>query len=271
MIPPAFEYVRADSADQAVALLADHGDDATVLAGGQSLIPLLKMRLADPGVLVDLGRADDLRYVTASDGVVAIGAMTSHRTLETDQTVADHAPLLAHAAGLVGDRQVRSMGTIGGSVSHGDPAADYPAVLTALGGEVVLRGPDGTRTVPASDFFTGFLETAREEGELVTEVRVPTHDAFGYAKFRRRAQDWAIVGAAAARVNGGVGVALMNMGSTPIRASAVESAVGEGAGSADAASVAAEGTSPTGDSHATPEYRLHLATVMVRRALDQLG
>lgn len=269
MIPPPFDHVRAGSTDEAVRLLAEHGEDAKLLAGGQSLIPLLKMRLAEPTVLIDLGKVGDLAYVREDGDVLAIGAMTRHRTLERDGVVAARTPLLGHAAGQVGDRQVRSQGTIGGSVSHADPAADYPAVLTALGAELVLRGPGGERRVAAADFFVGFLETALQGGELLTEIRVPVHEAFGYAKFRRRANDWATVGAAVARTNGSTGVALMNMGQTPVRAAAVEAALANGASGADAAQLAAEGTSPTADAHASRDYRRHLATVMVRRALDQ--
>lgn len=269
MIPPPFDHVRAGSAEEAVALLAEHGEDAKLLAGGQSLIPLLKMRLAEPTILIDLGRVQDLAYVREEGDVLAIGSMTRHRTLERDELIAARTPLLAHAAGWVGDRQVRAQGTIGGAVSHGDPAADYPAVLTALDAELVVQGPGGERRVAAADFFLGFLETALQEDELLTEIRVPVHEGFGYAKFRRRANDWATVGAAVARTNGTTAVALMNMGQTPVRAVGVEAALAQGASAAEAAQAAGEGTSPPADAHATPAYRTHLATVMVRRALEQ--
>lgn len=268
MIPPPFAYARVDSTEEAVALLAEHGDEAKLLAGGQSLIPLLKMRLAFPEVLVDLGRVDELSYVREDGDAVAIGALTRHRTLERDVVLARRAPLLHRAAGTVGDPQVRSRGTIGGSVAHADPSADFPAVLVALDGELVVRGPGGDRRIAAADFFTGFLETAMADDEVLVEVRIPAHDGAGHVKFHRREQDWAVVGAAAARRNGSVSVALMNMGPTPIRASGVEEALSQGASLAEAAARAPEGTEPTGDLQASPAYRRHLATVMVRRALE---
>src|SRR5690606_17459479 len=196
MIPAPFSYARAGSVEEAIALLGEHGDEAKVLAGGQSRLPLMKLRLAGPSVLVDLGRVPGLQGVRQEGDVVVVGALTRHRDLERDPLLAERAPLLHHAAGTVGDPQVRSRGTIGGSIAHADPAADYPAVLLALDAEVVVQGPSGTRVVAARDLFVGYFETTLAETELITEVRVPVHDGFGYAKFRRRAQDWAVVGAA---------------------------------------------------------------------------
>ena len=270
MIPAAFEYVRADSADQAVAIIGEHGEDAKFLAGGMSLIPLMKLRLATPAVLVDVGRVRDLSYVRDGGDHIAIGALTRHRALETDDLLAQQCGVLRAVAAQVGDNQVRHRGTLGGSVVHGDPASDLPAALLALDATFVARGPRGERTIAASDFFLGFLETALATDELLTEIRVPKSGAtgFAYEKFNRRAQDWAIVGAVAARMNGDTHVALVNMGSTPLRAAGVEAALAQGANPADAAAHAAEGTEPTQDLNATPEYREHLARVLVRRALE---
>ncbi|MGH8974795.1 MAG: FAD binding domain-containing protein [Acidimicrobiia bacterium] len=272
MIPAAFDYVRATSADEAVSLLSSHGDDAKLLAGGHSLIPLMKLRLASPSVLVDVGRLTDLSYVRDSGDQVAIGALTRHRDIETSELLQSQVPILAHVAGLVGDPQVRHRGTIGGSLAHGDPASDLPAVVLALGATLVARGPSGEREIPAAGFFTGFLETALAPDELLTEIRVPKVAGAGwsYQKFNRRALDWAIVGVAAVR-NGTTGVALVNMGSTPLRAGAVEQALSQGASAADAAQAAAEGTEPPTDLNASPEYRRHLAQVLVRRALEEAG
>ncbi len=273
MIPAKFDYQRADSADQAIALLEQYGDDAKLLAGGHSLLPLMKLRLASPAVLIDIGRLRELSYIRDAGDHVAIGALTRHRDLETSELLRAEVPLLAHAASQVGDPQVRHRGTIGGSISHGDPASDLPAVVLALGGTFVARGSSGAggeRTVPATEFFRGFLECELSPTELLTEIRVPKVGKAGWSfqKFNRRAQDWAIVGVAAVR-NGQTGVALVNMGSTPIRATAVESAVAGGASAAEAAAHAADGLDPPSDLNASPEYRRHLATVLVRRALEE--
>jgi carbon-monoxide dehydrogenase medium subunit len=272
MIPAAFDYVRAGSADEAVSLLSQHGDDAKLLAGGHSLIPLMKLRLASPAVLIDVGRLGDLSYIRDAGDHVAIGALTRHHDIEHSDVLKAEVPILAHVAGLVGDPQVRHRGTIGGSLAHGDPASDLPAVVLALDGTLVARGPNGERTIAASEFFTGFLETALAPDELLTEIRVPKVAGAGwsYQKFNRRALDWAIVGVAAVR-NGQTGVALVNMGSTPLRATAVEQALSQGASVDDAARQAAEGTEPPTDLNASPEYRKHLAQVLVRRALQEAG
>lgn len=272
MIPSAFDYVRADTVDGAVAALVEHGDEAKLLAGGHSLLPLMKLRLAAPAVLVDIGRLSDLSYVRDAGDHIAVGGLTRHRDLETSELLAAEAPLLRHAASQVGDPQVRHRGTIGGSVAHGDGASDLPAVLLALRATIVASGPGGERTIAIDDFFTGFLETALEPTEILTEIRVPKAGGAGWSfqKFQRRAQDWAIVGVALVR-NGATGIGLVNMGPRPLRAVAAEAAVDSGASVHDAAAVADEGTEPSADLNASVEYRRHLARVLVRRALDEAG
>jgi carbon-monoxide dehydrogenase medium subunit len=269
VIPAPFDYVRARSAEEAIAALAEHGDEAKLLAGGMSLLPLMKLRLATPAVLVDVGRVRELSYVRDAGQHIEVGALTRHRDLETSEVLAEYCAPLRTVAGEVGDNQVRHRGTIGGSVSHGDPASDLPALLLALDAVFVAQGPAGERTVSATEFFRGFLETVLEPDELLTEIRVPktTGVGFSYQKFQRRAQDWAIVGAMAVR-NGSTRIALVNMGGTPVRAVAVEEALAGGASVEEAAEHAADGTEPPGDINATPEYREHLARVLVRRALE---
>ncbi len=268
MIPASFDYTEADSADAAVAALAEHGDDAKLLAGGHSLIPLMRFRLATPAVLVDIGRLEGLSYISDAGDHVAIGALTRHRALETSDLLRSAAPLLAHVASQVGDPQVRHRGTLGGSLAHGDPASDLPAALLALRGSVVARGPGGEREIAADDFFTGFLETALADDEMLTEVRVPKTGSagWGFEKFNRRAQDWAIVGAAV-QLGPQPGVALVNMGPAPLRAAGVEAALAGGASASEAAGVAAEGTDPPEDLNADGEYRSHLARVLTARAI----
>jgi carbon-monoxide dehydrogenase medium subunit len=278
MIPAAFEYRRASSADEAVDLLAEHGDDAKLLAGGHSLLPLMRLRLAMPAMLVDIGRVGDLSYVRDDGGQVRIGALTRHHDLEHSDLLRSQVPLLVEVAGQIGDPQVRHRGTIGGSVAHGDPASDLPAALLALRATLVARGPSGEREIAVDDFFTGFLETALAPDEMLTEIRVPAMDGAGWSfqKFNRRAQDWAIVGVAAvlgAFGNGGAGpgVGLVNMGSMPLRAAAVEDALRNGENAAGAAAHADEGTEPPDDLNASPDYRRHLSRVLVRRALEAAG
>jgi carbon-monoxide dehydrogenase medium subunit len=273
VIPAAFDYVRAGSAEEAISLLGTHGDDAKILAGGHSLLPLMKLRLATPSVLIDVGRIRDLSYIRDEGDAVAIGALTRHHDVQRSSLLAAAVPLLPFVAGLVGDPQVRHRGTIGGSLAHGDPASDLPAAILALGGTLVMTGPDGSRSVPASDFFVGFLETALRPDEVLTEVRVPKSGGAGwsYQKFNRRAQDWAIVGVAAVGNAAGGGVALVNMASTPVLAAGVTDAVRSGASAADAAAHAAEGLDPVGDLNASPEFRRHLATVLTRRALEEVA
>ena len=271
MIPAAFDYERAESAEHALELLGEHGDDAKLLAGGHSLLPLMKFRLATPGVIVDIGRLSDLSYVRDGGDHVAIGALTRHRDVETDALVGSEAGLLATATANVGDPQVRHRGTIGGSVAHGDPASDIPSALLAMRATMIIRSADGEREVAADDFFTGFLETAIGETDLMTEIRVPKAGGAGFSfqKFNRRAQDWAIVGASVQVDGDNVGVGLVNMDSRPVRAAAVEAAVAGGADAAAAAEVAAEGCSPPADLNASVEFREHLARVLVRRGLEE--
>jgi aerobic carbon-monoxide dehydrogenase medium subunit len=271
VIPAAFDYVRAGSADEAISLIAQHGDDAKFLAGGHSLLPLMKLRLAQPTVLVDIGRLSDLSYIRDAGDHIAIGALTRHMDVETSAVLAEHVPLLAHAASHVGDPQVRHRGTIGGSIAHSDPASDLPATTLALGATYVAQGPNGTREIAAADFFQGFLSTALAADEMLTEIRVPKMGGAGWSfqKFNRRAQDWAIVGVAAWRQNGRSGVGLVNMGSVPILATSVSAALSSGASIADAAQAAAAEAEPQSDLNASPEYRVHLAKVLVRRALEQ--
>lgn len=273
MIPANFDYLRVDSADAAVAALVEHGDEAKILAGGHSLIPLLKLRLASPSMLVDVGPVKDLSYIRDAGDHIAVGALTRHRDVETSALLKEHNPLLAGTAAHVGDNQVRHRGTIGGSVAHGDAASDLPAAVLALGGTLVIRGSKGERTVSSADFFQGFLTTDLAPDEMLTEIRVPkiTGAGWSYQKFNRRAQDWAIVGVAAWKGSTGCGVGLVNMGSVPIRATAVEAAVNSGASAADAAALAAEGLEPPSDLNASSEYRSHLARVLVRRALEACG
>jgi aerobic carbon-monoxide dehydrogenase medium subunit len=276
VIPATFDYVRADDAATALAQLDEHGDEAKLLAGGQSLLPLMKLRLAVPSVVVDVSRAADLAYVRDEGDTIAIGALTRHAQVASDDLLRNAVPMLAHAAGLVGDPQVRHRGTIGGSVSHADPSADLPTALVALGASYVLTGTSGSRTVDATDFGTGFLETVLEPTELLTEIRVPKpqggrggSEGWGYEKFTRRAIDWATVAVAAVRrSDGSVAVALGNMGPTVLRASAVEQAVAAGSGAADAAAYADDGTEPAADVTASADYRRHLARVLTGRALE---
>ena len=271
MIPAAFDYVRASSAEEAISLIGQHGDEAKFLAGGHSLLPLMKLRLASPSVLVDIGRVQDLSYIRDGGDHIAIGALTRHMDVETSALLKEHVPLLAHAAGHVGDPQVRHRGTMGGTIAHADPASDLPATTLALGATYVAQGPNGTREIAAADFYQGFLESALAPDEMLTEIRVPklTGAGWSFQKFNRRAQDWAIVGVAAWRSNGSSGVALVNMGSTPILATSVSAALAGGASVSDAAQLAADDAEPQSDLNASTEYRTHLAKVLVRRALEE--
>jgi len=269
MIPAAFDYARAADVGEAVALL-DGDDDAKLLAGGHSLIPLLRLRFARPSLLVDIGRLRELRYVRDDGDRIAIGALTRHADLAGDALLAERCAPIADAAAHVGDPQVRHRGTIGGSVAHGDPASDLAAVLLALDADFVVHGPSGERTIPGGTFFTGMFDTALGRAEVLTEIRVPAVAAGTYLKHVRRSQDWATVGVAAVQVGDRVNVALTSMGATPLRAHEVESALADGASPADAAERAADGTDPPSDVSGSAAYRRHLATVLVRRALEQL-
>jgi carbon-monoxide dehydrogenase medium subunit len=277
MIPAQFDYVRAGSVDEAVAALAEHGDDAKVMAGGQSLIPLLRLRLSYPEVVVDVGRVEEMRGVRDDGDHIVIGAMTTHHDVLHDPLVLEHAGLIAQATSTVADPAVRHRGTFGGALSHADPAGDLPAVAVALEAELVVAGTGGRRTVPASEFFVDYLQTALAPEEVLVEVRIPKHTGWGYRyeKFHRVAQSWAIVGVAAVvrRDNGTIAearVGLTNMGATSIRATAVEQALAGAMpdGVAAAAERAAVGTSPASDHNGKADYRQHLAGVLTRRAVS---
>jgi aerobic carbon-monoxide dehydrogenase medium subunit len=267
MIPAPFSYRRAGTVEEALDLAAGAGDDGKYLAGGHSLLPLMKLRFAVPEVLIDIGRLEELSYVRDEGSHIAIGALTRHHDLEHSGLLATELPLLAHAAGHVGDPQVRHRGTIGGSIAHGDAASDLPAVALALDATLVARGPSGSREIAAAGFFSGLFETALEPGELLTEIRVPkpAQRGWSFQKFTKRAIAWAIVGVAVQ----GSAVALVNMGPVPMRAAAVEAALAAGADPAGAASHAAEGTSPVADLGASTAYREHLARVLTARALAE--
>jgi len=271
MIPAAFDYARAESVDHAIELLSAN-EDAKILAGGHSLLPLMKLRLARPSLLVDIARIGDLSYIRQDDDAVAIGALARHHDVANSEVLQELCPIVAHTAGEIGDPQVRHMGTIGGSVAHADPASDLPTVMVALGASFAVRGPGGaSRTVAAGDFFKGLFTPDLAANEVLAEIRVPVvrEAGWSYIKFHRRAQDWAMVGVAAVRANGVARVALTNMGETPLRAVGVEEALSGGSDPAAAAARADEGTSPPSDSFASAEYRRELAKVLVRRALEE--
>jgi aerobic carbon-monoxide dehydrogenase medium subunit len=270
MIPAAFDYARADSVEQALELLGSN-EDAKILAGGHSLLPLMKLRLARPAMLVDIGRIAELSYIRSDGDGVAIGALTRHHDVANSEELQTLCPIVADTASQIGDPQVRHMGTIGGSVAHADPASDLPTVLVALGAEMIVTAPGGaTRMVLAGDFFKGLFTPDLAANEILTEIRVPkTSGGWSYLKFHRRSQDWALVGVAAVRSNGGVRVALTNMAETPLRAAGVEEAIGGGADPATAAGRADEGASPPSDTFGSAEYRRELSKVLVRRALEE--
>ncbi len=271
MIPAPFEYRRVDSVDEAIQALSD-GTEAKLLAGGHSLLPLMKVRLARPSLLVDISRLQDLKYVKEDGDRIAIGALTRHHDVANSEVLQELCPIVSYDAGEIGDPQVRHVGTIGGSVAHADPASDMPSVLTALDAEMVVRGSGGVRNVGAGDFFKGLFETDLATDEVLTEIRVPqtTGRGWSYLKFQRRAQDWALVAVAALAQNGaGPSVALTNMADRPMRAAGVEEELAGGADPAAASERAAEGTSPPSDAFASAEYRLELVKVLVRRALEE--
>jgi aerobic carbon-monoxide dehydrogenase medium subunit len=278
VIPAKFDYTRPSSLDEAVSALSSGGEDAKVIAGGQSLLPLLRLRFSYPSVLVDVGGLDELRGVRDAGSSLEIGALTTLYELTRDPLIAAHCGLLAQAARTIADPAVRHRGTIGGALAHADPAGDLPAVITALDATLVARGPSGTRSISPADFFSDYLTTSLAPGEIVTSIRVPKLDGWGYRyeKFHVTAQAWAIVGVAAVarRANGHVGAArvgLTNMGSVPVRAHAVEEAATGAAASAAALATAAaradEGTNPPSDLRGAADYRRHLARVLTGRAL----
>lgn len=277
MIPPSFDYARPGSVEEAVRVLSEGGEDAKVLAGGQSLLPLLRLRLAFPELVVDVGRVPGLAGVREEGDTLVVGAMTTHHDVIRDPLVRRHAGLLAAATAGVGDPAVRHRGTLGGSLAHADPAGDLPAVVLALDAELIAAGPGGRRAIPAREFFVDYLQSALEPDELLLEIRIPKTDGWGfhYEKFHRSAQSWAVVGVAALvrRDDGHITearIGLTNMGSTPLRATATEEAL---SGSADARAVAraaesaALGTRPPQDLSGSPEYRAHLARVLTGRAV----
>lgn len=282
MIPSAFDYESPSTLEEALTLLGQAGDDAKILAGGQSLIPVMKLRMAGPELIIDLGRIDGLRGISDDGDAVSIGAMTPHHEVATNALVAGHAALISKASQTVADPQVRHRGTFGGALVHADPAGDLPAPVLALGAEFVIAGAGGTRTVPAAEFFVDYFTTAVGEDEILTHVRIPKHTGWGasYQKFTRVAQQWSIVAVAAAvRLEGGsiagAKIGLTNMGSTPIRAAAVEQALAGCAFNeeavAQATASAGEGTNPPTDTNGDAGYRRHLAGVLTKRAVLAAG
>ena len=266
MIPAAFEYARASSVDEASRLLDKFGEDAKVLAGGHSLIPLMRLRLAQPTALVDINAIKDLDHIKESGGKLHVGALTRHVTIQNSSVVKDKLPLLAEIAGEVGDNQVRNMGTMGGVIAHADAAGDYPTLALILDAEIVTN----QRTIQAREFFKDLFTTALGPNEVVTEVVFPVANGpHRYVKFRRRLFDWAIVGVAAQKMNGGWRIGLTNVGTTPVRATAVEKALHDGAKPEEAAQHASDGLDPAGDLRASPEYKKHLARVLTKRAINQ--
>jgi carbon-monoxide dehydrogenase medium subunit len=279
MYPMPFDYEVAESVDHAIDLLGEHGDESKLIAGGHSLIPLMRLRLAAPTVLIDLDRLEDLRYVREEEDYLAIGALTRHRQVLNNPLVQEHCGILSFTAGLLGDPSVQHRGTIGGALAHGDPSGDLPNVVATLGAELDIKGPDGERTVRAADFFQDYFVTDLDEQEVVTEVRVPKlgpNTGWSYKKFSRRSQDWAIVGVAAVveKSNGSIDsarVGLTSMGPTPVRAGAVEEALAGASpdGVAEATDAADDGTEPASDDAASAEFRRHLARVWTRRAVEE--
>jgi aerobic carbon-monoxide dehydrogenase medium subunit len=273
VIPASFDYVLAEHPDHAIELLGKR-EDAKLLAGGHSLLPAMKLRITRPALLVDVGRIADLSYVREEGDTIAIGALTRHKDLAESPVLREHCTIVAHTASRVGDPQVRHRGTIGGSLAHGDPASDLPAVILALHGEMVARGREGDRAIPALDFFTGVFQTAVAPDEMLVEIRVPKLNGAGwsYTKMSRRAQDWATVAVAAVTRSHGAlptTIALTNMGATPLRARAAEDVLAAGGTNADAAALADEATEPSSDHAASADFRRHLARVLTLRALDE--
>lgn len=278
MIPAKFDYVRPSTVEEAVSALQQGGDDAKILAGGQSLLPVLRLRLAAPSVVIDLGGIAELRRISEDGDRIAIGAMAPHHDVMRDDLVKQHVTLLSQATSTVADPQVRHRGTLGGALAHADPAGDLGAVALALDAEFVIAGSSGTRTVPAAEFFVDYFTTAIGEGEILTQVRFPKYTGWSthYEKFNRTAQAWSMVAVAAAlRVEGGsiaeARIGLTNMGTTPLRATGVEQALVGQPATADsvraAAEHATEGTAAPSDADAAADYREHLARVLTGRAV----
>jgi carbon-monoxide dehydrogenase medium subunit len=276
MIPAQFDYHRPATLAEALALLAQHGDEARVLAGGHSLVPAMKLRLVEPRVIVDIGRVAELRGITERDGWIVVGGLTSHAEIGTSPLVRARCPLMAEASAHIGDVQVRNKGTIGGSLAHADPGADWPPVVLALDAELDVAGKSGARTIAASGFFTDLMQTALAPGEVLQAVRVrPTGPLVAYVKTEQKASGFAICGVAALidAAKNRVAVAVTGVAGTAYRAREVERALDGGALTperiAEAARSAAAGVEPLGDMHASSEYRLHLAVVNTRRALER--
>lgn len=278
MIPAQFDYAAPTSVDEALGLLAEHGDDAKVLAGGQSLLPVLRMRLNAPGIVVDISGIEELKGITEEGDAVRIGAGTTYQDILDSDLVREHLGLLHQAVSEIADPQIRHRGTLCGALAHADPAGDAGAPVLALDGAMVVRGPEGERTVPAEEFFVDLFETAVQDGELLTAVVIPKHTGWGshYEKFVRVSHQWAIVGVAAAVRSEGCTIAearvgLTNMGSTPLRARSVEEAlVGRAATEeavAEVCSQVGEGTDPPSDLNGQADYRRHVAGVLTRRAV----
>ncbi len=268
MIPAAFEYARASSVEEAVMLLDKYGDEAKVLAGGHSLIPLMRLRLSQPKALIDINGIKGLDHIEAKGDKLHVGALARHVEIQNSDVIKSKLPMLAEIAGEVGDNQVRNMGTIGGVVAHADAAGDYPTLALMLDAEIVTN----KRKIAAHDFFKDLFTTPLAHNEVVTEVVFPVADGpHKYIKFRRRLFDWAIVGAAAQKMNGHWRIGLTNVGPTPVRAKAVEDALHKGAKPEEAAQHASDGLNPSGDLRASPEYKKHLARVLTKRAIEQAG
>ena len=266
MIPAAFEYTKASTVDEAVKALDNYGEDAKVLAGGHSLIPLMRLRLAQPKALVDINGLKGLDHIEVKGGKLHIGALARHVAIHSSSVVRENLPLLADIASEVGDNQVRNMGTMGGVIAHADAAGDYPTLALMLDADVVTN----KRTIAARDFFKDIFTTALKPDEIITEVVFPVEKGpHKYIKFRRRLFDWAIVGAAAQKVDGHWRIGLTNVGPTPVRAKAVEDALANGAKPEEAAQHASDGLNPSGDLRASPEYKKHLARVLTKRAIEQ--
>ena len=272
MISAAFEYHRPESLDEALRLVGRHGEDAKIVAGGHSLIPAMKLRLAQPAVLVDIGRIRDLRYIRSSTRGVAIGATATHAEIEASSLLRDACPLLTEMAPQIGDLQVRNKGTLGGSLAHADPAADWPAGILALDAEIEVAGPSGRRTIKATDFFLDLFQTALRPDEILCEIRVPaTTRSVSYVKSRQKASGFALAGAAVVLGQGTARVGITGVAARPYRASGVERALGAGPVTKESAAIAsaqaAAGIEPLGDIHASGDFRAHLARVNTARAL----
>jgi carbon-monoxide dehydrogenase medium subunit len=268
VIPAAFEYTKASSVDEAVKALDSYGEDAKVLAGGHSLIPLMRLRLSQPKALVDINNIKGLDHIEVKDGKLRVGALARHMSIHSSSVVKENLPLLAEVANEVGDNQVRVLGTMGGVIAHADAAGDYPTLALMLDADIVTN----KRTIAARDFFKDIFTTSLAPNEIITEVVFPVANGpHKYIKFRRRLFDWAIVGAAAQKTDGQWRIGLTNVGPTPVRAKAVEEALAQGAKAEEAAQHASDGLNPSGDLRASPDYKKHLARVLTKRAIEQAG